>query len=147
LILLIPAFDKGGFRSGTNYGQLLRRPSSGQNGPRVKPGVTEEEGETELGLTGTEATRIRPAPFRHSGLDPESMFIGTRRRKTLRKGAKCLSNLRLPIHWPSAAKRLPAALSHGSNRLKGRRRQHCQPVAVAAPAIQRVADVGASASD
>jgi hypothetical protein len=36
------------------------------------------------GLTGTEESRIRPAPFRHSGLDPESMFIGTRRRKNFR---------------------------------------------------------------
>jgi hypothetical protein len=42
------------------------------------------------GVTDTEGPRIHPAFFRHSGLDPESMFIGTRRRKTLRKGTEYL---------------------------------------------------------
>jgi hypothetical protein len=37
--------------------------------PGSSPGVT-EEGETYPGVTGTEGLRIRPAPFRHSGLDP-----------------------------------------------------------------------------
>jgi hypothetical protein len=54
------------FRKEPDY---LRRPSADQHGPRVKPGVT-GEGETDPGVTGTEGLRIRPAPFRHSGLDP-----------------------------------------------------------------------------
>jgi hypothetical protein len=45
------------------------------------------------GVTDTEGPRIRPAFFRHSGLDPESMFIGTRRRKTLRKGQNVSGDL------------------------------------------------------
>jgi hypothetical protein len=75
------------------------------------------------GVTGTEGPRICPAPFRHSGLDlslprsavrpysvipdltracpgpdpGESMFIGTRRRKTLRKGRNISGDLQ-PIN-------------------------------------------------
>jgi hypothetical protein len=49
------------------------------------------------GVTSTEETRIRPALFRHSGLDPESMFIGTRRRKGYRKKPNISSHLQ-PIN-------------------------------------------------
>jgi hypothetical protein len=72
----------------------FRESSAVRHGPRIKSGVT-----------GAERPRIRPAlfrhsgphsvipapipsfrpPFRHSGLDPESMSIGTRRRKRCRK--------------------------------------------------------------
>jgi hypothetical protein len=78
------------------------------HGPRVR-----DDG-SETGVTGTERTRIRPAPFRHSELFPsflrkqslpwtrsgESMFIGTRRRKNFRKRRNVSGDLQPVQHGP-----------------------------------------------
>jgi hypothetical protein len=54
---------------------------------------------------------IRPAPCRHSGLDPESMFIGTRRRKTPRKGQNISGHLQ-PIDMD------PGSIARGDELLR-----------------------------